>query len=50
MGNSVVSEPEATAFNLPRVPEYQWRIPLAGDHLSGWGSDSGWIRYPRAPA
>ena len=30
MVNSAVSEPEATAFNLPRVPEYRWRIPLAG--------------------
>ena len=30
MVNSAVSEPEATAFNLPRVPEYRWRTPLAG--------------------
>ena len=50
MVDSAVSKREATAFNLPRVPEYRWRIPLVGDHLSGCGSDSGWIRYPRAPA
>ena len=30
MVDSAVSEPEATAFNLPRVPEYRWRTSLAG--------------------
>ena len=30
MIDSAVSETEATAFNLPRVPEYRWRIPLVG--------------------
>ena len=49
MIDSAVSETEATAFNLPRVPEYRWRIPLVGN-LSGCGSDSGWIGYPRGPA
>ena len=28
--DSGVSEPEAAAFNIPRVPEYPWRIRLAG--------------------
>ena len=27
--DSGVSEPEAAAFNIPRVPEYPWRIRLA---------------------
>ena len=28
-----VSEPEAAAFNIPRAPEYPWRIRLVGPRV-----------------